>query len=180
MKKNYMVSNTKPFRKAEATVAKVLDQQIHETFQYIKDNPNVCEGHIERLRDLLLKRKKACSLTKELKTDIFKYFLEKELKEMNIVRRRDLYTLKILKLTSTKLKDYHLQWKEILSKFEKSFEETQKISGLYEFLSLIRQYFDPNALVDVLEHFKGKYRFSNEMTWLYMNKFISITAHTTH
>lgn len=107
------------------------------------------QAHIEKLRDLLLKRRKTCKIPDSFKKEIYKYFLEKELEEMNFIKQRDQYSLKILKITRVKLKDYHLDWKKVLNKFEASQEETQKVTGLYEFLTLLRPYYDPNNLVDV-------------------------------
>lgn len=37
---------------------------------------------------------------------------------MNFIRLRDKHTLKILKVTKTKLKDFKLNWKDILTGFE--------------------------------------------------------------
>lgn len=98
---------------------------------------------------------------------------------MNFVKQRDQHTLRILKITKVKLKDYHLDWKKVLSKFEASTEETQKVTGIYDFLNHLRPYYDPNNIVEVFEHFKGRYSLSVELSWLYMEKFINITVQTT-
>lgn len=109
---------------------------------------------------------------------IFGWFLKRELSDLNFVRLRDKYTLKILKLTKITIKDYKLEWRDVLAKFESSLESTQKVAGLYEFLSILRRYYDCNNALEVLEYFKGRYSFSNEMTWFYIEKFAQITQHT--
>jgi hypothetical protein len=69
-----------------------------------------------------LKRKKTANISEELKREIFSYFLQREIREMNFIRLKDKHTLKILKITKTKLKDLKLDWREIIAKFEESDE----------------------------------------------------------
>lgn len=97
---------------------------------------------------------------------------------MNFIRLRDKHTLKILKLTKIKLKDLQLDWRDILARFEASNEETQKVAGLYQFLSILRPYYDCNNLLDVFEWFKGRYNLASEMTWFYIEKFVNLTPKT--
>jgi hypothetical protein len=109
---------------------------------------------------------------------IFGWFLKRELSDLNFVRLRDKYTLKILKLTKITIKDLKLEWRDVLTRFETSFDATQKVAGLYEFLSILRPYYDHNNALEVLEYFKGRYSFENEMSWFYVEKFARITQHT--
>ena len=73
---------------------------------------------MEQLYDLLTKRKNTSGICNELKQQIFSYFLEKEIREMNFIRLRDKHTLKILKLTKTKLNGFKLSWKDVIAGFE--------------------------------------------------------------
>jgi hypothetical protein len=41
---------------------------------------------------------------------------------MNFIRLKDKHTLKILKITKIKLKDFKLDWRDIIAKFEDSDE----------------------------------------------------------
>jgi hypothetical protein len=62
MKKDYMVSNSKPFSAAQKEVIAVLDKQIVKAFEAIKQAEEICQPQVERLHSLLLKCKKIKSI----------------------------------------------------------------------------------------------------------------------
>lgn len=108
-----------------------------------------------------MRRKKVSPLSKPTKERIFRMFLTKELKELNFLRIKDKFTLKLLNITKTKLKGLTLNWREVIEKFESSSFETLKVAGFYDFLVLLRPYYNHNNALEVIDYFQGRYSFSS-------------------
>lgn len=71
---------------------------------------------MEDFYNLLHKRKIVGGLQNSFKEKFYKTLLEQELKEFNFIKSLDQYTLKVLKLTKCKIKDFKIDWKEIIEK----------------------------------------------------------------
>ena len=52
------------------------------------------------------------------------------------------------------------------------------MTGLYQFLRIVRDYYDDNNAMEVFDHFLGNYKFSDEITWIYMEHFVNLTKKT--
>ena len=86
--------------------------------------------------------------------------------------------MKVLKLIKCQLKDFKLDWREILGKLELSTKSTNKVARLHGFLKHIRIYYDENNSMEVYKHFLGRYNVSDEMIWIYMEYFMNMTKNT--
>lgn len=110
-------------------------------------------------------------------------FVERNTKDFAFMRDNSLVQLRILKLTKTSLENYQLDWLLIWKKLLETEPELSTVklyNDLIDFLKCIRNLYDPNNAVQVIDYFLSNHSLYTQNIYLLISLFVNISQKTSH